>query len=49
MKSWKVKIEYESKTSIVIIKAGTYAEAYIKAEIQYPGCVVKSVSEERNL
>jgi hypothetical protein len=47
MKNWKVKIEYENKTQDVTIKATTYSEAYIKAEIDYPGCVVKSVSEIR--
>jgi hypothetical protein len=45
MKNWKVKIEYQSKTIEVVITATSYAEAYIKAEINYPGCVVKSISE----
>jgi hypothetical protein len=45
MKNWKVKIEYESKTMEVVFEATSYAEAYIKAEIHYPGCVVKSISE----
>jgi hypothetical protein len=47
MKTWKVKIEYESKTLEVLFEATSYAEAYIKAEIKYPGCLVKSVSEVR--
>lgn len=47
MKNWKVKIEYKNKTIDVVIEAQTYSDAYIKAEIKYPGCVVKSVSEIR--
>ena len=47
MKNWKVIIEHKNKTLEVIIEAKTYSEAYIKAEIKYLGCVVKSVSEIR--
>jgi hypothetical protein len=48
MKNWKVTIEYKNKTIEVIIEAKTYSEAYIKTEIKYFGCVIKSVSEIRN-
>jgi hypothetical protein len=47
MKNWKVKIEYKNKTLEIVLKATSYAEAYIAAEIKHPGCVVKSVSEIR--
>lgn len=47
MKNWKVRIEYENKTLEVLFKATSYAEAYMAAEIKYPGCIVKSVSEIR--
>lgn len=47
MKNWNVKIEYNNKTIEVLLEAKTYSEAYIAAEINYPGCVVKSVSEVR--
>jgi hypothetical protein len=47
MKNWKVKIEHTNKTLEVRVKATSYAEAYITAELKYPGCVVKSVSEIR--
>jgi len=47
MKNWKVVIEYQNKTIDAIIMAKTYSEAYIKAGTDYPGCVIKSVSEVR--
>jgi len=47
MKNWKIKIEYNNKTIEILIEARTYSDAYISAEIKYPGCVVKSVSEIR--
>jgi hypothetical protein len=47
MKSWKVTIEYKNKTMEIVVSGASYAEAYINAELRYPGCVVKSVSEIR--
>jgi len=47
MKNWKVTIEHKNKTLEVTIEAKTYSEAYIKTEIKYFGCVIKSVSEIR--
>lgn len=47
MKNWKIRIEYENKTLEVVLYATSYPEAYIAAEIKYPGCIVQSVSEIR--
>jgi hypothetical protein len=47
MKRWKVIIELENKTQEVIIKGTSYSDAYVSAEIKYPGCRIKSVSEIR--
>jgi hypothetical protein len=47
MRNWKVTIEYKNRIMEVIIQANAYPEAYIAAELKYPGCVVKGVSEIR--
>jgi hypothetical protein len=47
MKRWKVIIELQNKTQEVIIEGSSYSDAYVKAEIKYPDCKIKSVSEIR--
>ncbi|MGQ0827657.1 MAG: hypothetical protein ACT4ON_04610 [Bacteroidota bacterium] len=45
MKDWKVKIEHKKKVMTISIKASSYADAYIKTGVKYPGCIVKSISD----
>jgi hypothetical protein len=47
MRNWKIMIELNGKKMEIFTKATSYAEAFIYAEIHYPGCVVKSISEIR--
>jgi hypothetical protein len=47
MKKWKVTLEYNGRTIYITLKASSYADAYIKSELEYPGCVIKSISELR--
>jgi hypothetical protein len=47
MKHWKVIIELENKTQEIFVEGKSYSDAYVKAEIKYPGCKIKSVSEIR--
>jgi len=47
MKSWKVLIEHKNKFIEIDIQADSYADAYIKTELEYPGCKVKSITEVR--
>ena len=48
MKIWKVIIEYEGKVLEIKIEAQYYSDAYVNAEIKYPGCIVKSISQIKN-
>jgi hypothetical protein len=48
MKNWKVTIEYAGKIMSVMIEASSYADAYVKIETAYQGCVVKSITEIRD-
>ena len=48
MKNWKVTIEHAGKTVSVIIEASSYADAYVKIETAYQGCIVKSITEMRD-
>lgn len=47
MKRWKIIIELKNKTQEVIIEGKSYSDAYVNAEIKYPDCKIKSVSEIR--
>lgn len=45
MRKWKVIIEHEGKEIEIITKAMYYSDAYVEAEIKYPGCRVKNITE----
>jgi hypothetical protein len=47
MKNWKITIEYKGKVMEIMVEAKLFSDAYVAAELKYPGCVVKSVSEIR--
>lgn len=47
MKNWKVIIEYEGNTLEITTQAKYYSDAYVYAEINYPGCIVVSITEIR--
>jgi hypothetical protein len=48
MKTWKVTIEHTGKTLSIIIEASSYADAFVKVETEYHGCVIKSITEIRD-
>ena len=46
MRNWKVIIEYGGKLlNVVIVVAKYYSDPYLQVEKEYPGCIVKNVSE----
>jgi hypothetical protein len=45
MKNWKVVIEYEGNTLELFVEGKFYSDAYVYAEINYPGCTVVSIKE----
>lgn len=47
MKNWKVKLLCQEKNIEALIKAKTYADAYVRAGTEYPDCVIKGVTEVR--
>lgn len=47
MKRWKVIIELKNQTQEIIVEGNSYSDAYVNAEIKFPGCKIKSVSEIR--
>lgn len=48
MKKWKVIIEHDGKEVEIITEARYYSDAFVNAEMQYPGCRVKSITEMKN-
>lgn len=47
MKSWKIIIIHNEQVKEIIIEAQYYSDAYVNAELKYPGCIIKSISEIR--
>jgi hypothetical protein len=48
MKNWKVTILYQGTESDVTLQAPYYSDAFVGAELKYPGCQVKCIVEIRN-
>jgi hypothetical protein len=45
MTNWKVKAVHKNKSIEFSVKAKTYAEAYIKAQLKYPECRIMSIQK----
>jgi hypothetical protein len=45
MKKWNIIIEYLGRELEIKIEANYYSDAYVKAELKYPGCRILSISE----
>jgi hypothetical protein len=48
IKRWKIIIEYKGEILEITTEAKYYSDAYIYAEMNYPGCTVRSVVEIRS-
>lgn len=48
MKNWKIIIDCEGKTIEITVEAKYYSDAYVSAEVKYPGCTVLSITEIRS-
>jgi hypothetical protein len=43
MKDWKVTLLNNGKTLELVVQAQSYSDAYIKTELLYPDCMIKSI------
>jgi hypothetical protein len=48
MNTWKVTIELDGKTIELTVKAMSFSDAYIKAEMEHPNCRVVHVKKEED-
>lgn len=47
MKQWKVIIEQDNKKKEIILFGERYSDIYIKTSLEYPECIIISISEIR--